>query len=105
MPLGLGQRTIRQSVKKLTIFDNHGVVGVSGPIGLAERFAGENEELWMEKKLSGKKSFEAMSSIRESIWKHSAMEMNIARTAGQILGPSAAQSAVASAVVALPISK
>jgi hypothetical protein len=46
-----------------------------------------------------------MTIIRESIGKHSATEFQAAAMARQVIGPVAAESAIASAIAALPISK
>ncbi len=37
----MGHQTARQTTKKLTILSESVVVGVSGPVGLAQRVAGE----------------------------------------------------------------
>ena len=56
----MGTPTVRQAVKKLTIIDRQVVVGVSGPVGLAQRFTNEVEALWTGGKLSGKTGVQSM---------------------------------------------
>jgi 20S proteasome alpha/beta subunit len=52
----MGQRTIRQSLTKLNILEDCIAVGVSGPVGLGQSISGEIQNLWEEKKFSGKNS-------------------------------------------------
>ena len=104
----MGQPTARQVVKKLTVIDGSVVVGVSGPVGLAQRITGEIEALWGDKKFSGtagiRKPFQAMSLIRDVLWKHIAPEMQAAQVSISLVGHQAAsQSAICSTLVALPI--
>lgn len=102
----MGQTTARQTAKKLNILFGSVVLGVSGPVGLAQRFEAEIEALWDSKKFSGKKPHEAAVIIREVLWRHVEPEIKAARTAMTLISPAvAAQSAICSAVVALPISK
>lgn len=102
----LGQTTARQVTKKLSILDDVIVLGVSGPVGLAQRTQGETEALWASKALSGKKPFEAMAIIRLALWKHLEPELKAAQVAMGVVGPqAAAQSAVCSTLLALPVSK
>jgi len=107
----MGQTTARQTTKKLNILSGSVVLGVSGPVGLAQRFEGEIEALWENKKLSGSgmpsmKPHEAMVIIRDVLWKHVEPELKAAQTAVNLVGhAAAAQSAICSAVVALPITK
>lgn len=102
----LGMRTVRQPVRKLTIIDGRVIVGVSGPVGLGQRYVHEVETLWSGKKLSGKKPVEAMTVIRDALWTHAEKELKAASVAAQVLGPQlAAQSALAHALVAYPAAK
>ncbi|MFQ5874195.1 MAG: hypothetical protein ACE5JL_10390 [Dehalococcoidia bacterium] len=97
----LGTRTVRQPMKKLTVIDERVIVGVSGPVGMQQRFVAEVEELWRVKKLSGKKPEEAMTIIREVLWKHVEPEMKAATVSAQLIGtPLAAESAISHAIVA-----
>jgi len=102
----MGQQTIRQPIKKkLTILDDCVVVGISGPVGLGQRLCGEIQKLWKEKALSGKQPYQAMTIIRKSLWQHMADEYQAAEAARKVIGPVALDSALASTIIALPISK
>lgn len=101
----LGQSTIRQPVRKLTVLAGCVVAGVSGPIGMSQRICGEIENLWIAQAFKGKKPFQAMTTISETIRPHIVSELQIAATARQVLGPVAVNSALTATVVALPISK
>jgi hypothetical protein len=102
----LGQTTARQVIKKLSILNGVIILGVSGPVGLAQRIQGETEALWADKAFSGKKPFEAMAIIRSALWKHLEPELKAAQVSMSVVGPqAAAQSAICSTVLALPVSK
>ncbi len=102
----MGQTTVRQAIKKLDIIEKSIVVGVSGHVGLAQRIRGEIGTLWEAKKLAAIKPHEAMSIIREALWKHVEPELQAARVAMNVIGPgAAAESAICATMVALPISK
>lgn len=97
-----GSLTIRQPVKKLRIVGTQGAVGVSGFVGLGQRIVAEIEELWRDKQLGGKSSFQVMTLIRQKIWEIAGVEMQAAAIAQQVLGQAAQSSAVAHTLVALP---
>jgi 20S proteasome alpha/beta subunit len=103
----LGRMTIRQPVrKKLAIHQDRVVVGVSGPIGLGQRFNGEICQLWDNRAFSNKKPFQAMAEIAKVLRAHLQVEYSAAQSAQPIIGPQVAQQGVVSTtVVALPISK
>ena len=102
----MGQPTIRQAAPhKLSILHDCVVVGVSGPVGLGQRFCSEIETLWLDKKLSGKSPVQAMTIIRQQLWTHTQFELNAAALARNTIGPTANQSALAHSVVALPCNK
>lgn len=102
----MGQTTVRQATKKLDILKESIVLGVSGPVGLAQRIRGEIELLWEDKKLSGKRPHEAMSILRDVLWKHVEPELKAATVAMSVVGAAAAaESAICATMVALPISK
>ena len=42
----MGQNTVRQPMKKLSLIDDEVIVGVSGPGTLAQRFTGEIQRLY-----------------------------------------------------------
>lgn len=106
----MGQSTIRQAVKKkLKIIDGQVIIGTSGTVGLGQRFAGEIETLWRDKKFSGQSNkpvphHQAMTMIREVLWKHINYEIEVARCSAQTIGPMAIQKCITSTVVALPVS-
>ena len=102
----MGQTTVRQAAKKLSILHDSVALGVSGPVGLAQRICGEVGNLWESKSLSGKKPFEAMTIVREALWKHVEPELKAAQQAMNVIGPgAAAESALCATVIALPVSK
>jgi 20S proteasome alpha/beta subunit len=101
----LGTSTVRQPTKKLDILMNSVIVGVSGPVGLGQRIRGEIEALYQDKKLSNKKPFEAMTIMRETLWKHVSVELQAAASASQAIGPVATRSALCSTLVALAVAK
>lgn len=101
----MGQGTIRQSIHKLNIIAHKLIVGVSGPIGLSQRFNWRIEEMWLGNKLSGKKCPEAMNIMRKELWKDIEGEMQAAAIAQQTIGRAALQSALSSSLVALPLDK
>jgi len=109
----MGQRTVRQSVKKLTIIDGQVVVGVSGPVGLGQRITGVIGEMWGGKAFSMRdakgnpvgpmKPHNAMTHVRQNIWKHIEIEMQVASAAGSALGSLAVTSAVSASILAMPL--
>ncbi|MDQ2975897.1 MAG: hypothetical protein M3R69_10875 [Acidobacteriota bacterium] len=101
----MGQSTIRQSVRKLNIISHKIIVGVSGPVGLAQRFNWRIEELYTEGKLAGKKCPDAMKIMRAALWTDIEGEMKAAAIARETIGQLALSSALSSSVVALPIDK
>jgi len=102
----LGQTTIRQPVRKLVSIDKKIIVGVSGPVGLGQRITGVMEDLWYNKGLSGKQSYEAMTKIREAIGGHILTEIRYATELSKLVGEArAAPSAVSFTVMALPVDK
>jgi len=100
-----GQRTSMQPTEKLDIISDSIILGVSGPVGLAQLFKSEIEEIWNNKKLSGKKPYEAMVILREALWKHLSREYKIAKDASQTIGRLAIDSIITQTLIALPISK
>jgi 20S proteasome alpha/beta subunit len=101
----MGQRTIRQSVTKLHVISHRVIVGVSGPIGLSQRITGRIEDLYQEGTLTGTKSVQAMTKIREAIWPDIFGELQAASLAKNVIGPIAMDSALASSIVALPLDR
>lgn len=102
----MGRPTVRQAIRKLEILEESIVLGVSGPVGLAQMFRGEIVGLWESKKLSGLRPHEAMATIRDAFWKHVARELQAAHLAANVIGPGpASESAICATIVALPVSK
>ena len=65
----LGRPTIRQEAKtKLSIINGCAVLGVSGPVGLGQRLAGELQNLNITT-TSYKKEYIAMSTLRGVFWR------------------------------------
>lgn len=102
----MGQHTIRQPLRnKLQIRKNCLVVGVSGPVGLGQRFAQIVEEHWEGKKFAGCAPVTAMSIMADAFRPHILAEMEVAKRARELIGPSAAISALSQTLVAAPIKR
>lgn len=102
----LGQPTIRQPVEhKLQIRKDCIVVGVSGPVGLGQRFAFEVEQLYEQKRLSGVAPERAMTIIAEAMRPHILAEIEVAKKVRELVGPAAIQSALTATLVAVPAMK
>ncbi|HYK53719.1 MAG TPA: hypothetical protein VEV38_09345, partial [Candidatus Eremiobacteraceae bacterium] len=101
----LGQRTIRQPTRKLSIIRDDGVVmGTSGPVGLGQQYVGAVGDLWDSRLLQGKPAHTAMMMIQQSLWPHCEQQIRIAQVSQQTFGQNLAlQSAVATSVLALPL--
>jgi 20S proteasome alpha/beta subunit len=107
----MGQSTIRQMVKKkLRLLGSQGVVGVSGPVGIGQRIAGEldtirNHGFTVQGKkvlLSALKPHEAMGMLRQVLWQIIGAEMDIAKvTAGTIGNPSPIHGCLSQSLVCL----
>ena len=102
----LGHTTVRQETKKLEIIEDCIVVGTSGPVGLGQRIRGEIRSLWNNKALLGKEPYQAMAAMRAAFWQHVQPELQAAAVSQQVIGGNvAAQSAICSSLVALPLGK
>jgi 20S proteasome alpha/beta subunit len=114
----LGQSTIRQPhKKKLKILGNHGIVGVSGPVGIGQRFAGELEAMLSsgltittlqgqqkQTNFGALKQHEAMSVLRDVLWKIIGKEMEIARVMTQTINnPAPVQNTLSQSIVCMTI--
>jgi predicted proteasome-type protease len=101
----MGQPTIHQEepFKLQILCDKKAILGVSGPVGLAQRFAGEIERMYSGKKLQGAPD-QVMTAIRIALWeKHLGMEMQVANVAKQVIGGVASQSVLCSTILAFPV--
>lgn len=101
----MGQHTIRQSARKLSIISHQIILGVSGPIGLSQRIHWRIEDLYSAGSLTGKKSTEGMTIIRGAIWPDISGELQAAAVAQQVIGQHAWPSALSSSILALPLDK
>ncbi len=110
----LGQSTIRQAVKKkLRLLGTQGVVGVSGSVGIGQRFSAEVETIRnqgaaspanpaQKRLLSTMKPHEAMVVLRQALWQIVGSELDIARMMTQTIGnPSPVHSCLSQSVVCL----
>ena len=101
----LGQPTISQLTKKISIIDNSVIVACSGAVGLAQRFETEIKQLWIGKSFSGGTAVAAGTKIGAKLKEHIAPEMQVAQFARNVVGPSASSNATCLTIVALPVSK
>jgi 20S proteasome alpha/beta subunit len=101
----LGQKTVQQPVRKLSVIANTAIMGVSGAVGLGQRISGIVNKLWDEKKFRGA-SFEVMQTVRNEIGPMLVQEIKYATEAAKLLGQGAAMSpAVAFTLLAVPVDK
>ncbi|HKS21543.1 MAG TPA: hypothetical protein VJZ76_02005 [Thermoanaerobaculia bacterium] len=96
----LGNRTIRQPSRKLSIVNNRMVVAVTGPVGLQQRFVGELGALDLG---SGAKPHHVMEKLAGAIRKPLRDEYAMADAARPSLGPQAVQGVLTATLVALVI--
>jgi proteasome beta subunit len=101
----LGQRTIQQPVKKLSKIGDCIAIGTSGPVGLSQRFAATLQDLWSNRKLSGKASHEATTILQDAFWQYARREFEAAKVTAPMLGQSALESAISYTVLAMPLDK
>ncbi len=100
----LGQQTAQQrTVKKLTILPGSLVVGVSGPVGLSQRFQAALDQGFQANRYSARAEV-AMGVMRTDLWQILGPEWTAAHTVANVIGPQAAMSsALCSALVAVPL--
>jgi 20S proteasome alpha/beta subunit len=99
------QPTIQTPVKKkLQVIAGQVVIGVSGNVGLGQRFAKELEASWGRKEFVGKGSLEASAIIRAAVWRQLAPEVEIARQAAGAFGQAAINNVLTATAVAIPVS-
>jgi len=109
----LGQRTILQPTKKLSLIGDRFIVGVSGPIGLGQRIVGVIEHLATSEEQTDKQVFEsqddsvprkpveAMRSVRQGLMPHIDEELRVAANAAPAIGQTLAnQSAISHTLLA-----
>jgi len=99
----LGQHTVLQPVRKLSVVANTSILGVSGAIGLSQRIGGIINKLWDDKKLRGA-SFEVMQAVRDGIGPVLKTEISYAIEAAKLIGhPAASSAAISLTVLAIPV--
>jgi hypothetical protein len=101
----LGQSTISQLTKKITIIDKSVVVACSGAIGLSQRFVEEITQLWRGNAFSGATSVAAGTKIGAKLKEHITPEMHVAQFARNVVGQSAVANATCLSITALPVNK
>src|SRR5258707_14813385 len=97
----IGGQTIRQATTKLEVIADRVVVGVSGSVGLAQRFKAEVEGLHSGGKLSGKTVTECGVILGDRFKEHIAKEVEAGRPFVPILGQGALPSFVSATLVAM----
>jgi 20S proteasome alpha/beta subunit len=101
----LGQPTISQLTKKITIVDKSVIVACSGAIGLSQRFVEDITQLWRGNAFSGSTPVAAGTKIGAKLKEHIVPEMNVAQFARNVVGQSAISNATCLTITALPVSK
>jgi Proteasome subunit len=102
----LGQQTMRQPMKKLTIISNSVILGVSGTTGLAQRYAGEIGRSYEGKKYQHKQYDQVMRVIQGEIGPVIREELEMAKAAAPVVGAGIAQLSVLSGtLVAMDVLK
>lgn len=99
----LGRDTIRQSAKKLTILADELVVGVSGPAGTSQLYAGAIADLWSNGVVRKAKPHDAMVLLQEALWPHCERQLRNAKVSRDTLGQVALESCIANTIVAMPL--
>jgi 20S proteasome alpha/beta subunit len=93
-------------MKKLTVIGGQVIVGVSGSVGVAQRYCESIEDAWKEANpsLVTKKPTKCADALSEAMRPHALLEMAAANQAASALGHSAfIQTATCAALIALPI--
>lgn len=102
----MGQTTIAQSTeRKIEVVEGRALLGVSGAVGLAQRFRGELAGALLDNKTSqwikGSDPWEVGVKLRELFGKHINQEMQTAAIARNAIGQGAMSSALSASVVAI----
>ena len=87
----MGQQTVKEIVTKLYIVKNALILGVSGPIGLAQRYQGELESIPTPDFLAlcRKWRHEVSTSLSALFWKYTGVECQRAQVVAQATGTRA----------------
>jgi 20S proteasome alpha/beta subunit len=99
----LGNSTAKQSVRKLVVKHNHIVIGVSGPVGLGQRFQHEIDQLYAKGAVKNKHSADVMVAVSGAMRTHIQSEFQSANVAKNLLGGVAVNSVLASTVLAMVV--
>lgn len=103
--VALGPTTVCQKCTKLSAVGDL-VIGTSGPVGLGQSFRDEIETVLKNHndKCHWKTRLAAADGLRSAMWKHAKTEWEAAEVVSRTIGPqAAAQTAVSTTLVALPI--
>lgn len=98
----LGQQTVQQSYTKVEVIDAKLLMGVSGPVGLAQRLEGEVASAWLKKELKGE-SWQVMQALRQKFLPHLKGEFEAGAMAQPVIGVAAHSSALSYTLLAMPI--
>ena len=96
----LGNRTIRQPSRKLTIIDNRMIVAVTGPVGLQQRFVGELSALQPGPNM---KRHQMMELLANAIRKPLQNEYKNAEAVRGALGNAAIQGVLSGTIIGLAV--
>jgi hypothetical protein len=100
----LGQPTVRQPCDKVEVIEDRLLLAVSGPVGLAQRIAGEVGRAWATKTLRGE-SWEVMTLLRRAFLPHLEDEFKAAQVAQPVIGRAALEDALSHTLLAMPVKK
>ena len=102
---GLGQGTARQDVKKLTVVSGRLVVGSSGPVGVTQQYEEVVEQLWSDRKFSGKKPGQAMQILQEAFLECLKLRYQAAQMSVPVVGNNvASQGVLCSTILGITVS-
>jgi ATP-dependent protease HslVU (ClpYQ) peptidase subunit len=100
----MGIPTARQPSDKLAILQDKIIVGVSGFVGLGQRFTNEIDKLSQDTNFQQKNAIDAMVAISEKLREHINTEVRAAVSMMQLIGvQNAQQDALSATLVAIPI--
>lgn len=101
----MGDHTIRQPTKKISLISDCGALGCSGPVGLGQRIHGEVATLWEQRGVKGE-AYQAMQALRDAIWRPALGEWKVAEATRPVIGPNLSSlSAAVQTLIALPVKR
>jgi hypothetical protein len=100
-----GNPTIAQMCAKIDIIRGEALIGVSGPVGLGQRFHGELDKEWARTQFRNKTAVDIMTHLRRQFHPHIEDEFKAAQVAAPMLGGAAGSSAMSHTLIAMPIYK